>query len=330
MILKYSIIVPIYNAEKTLRRCLDSILAEKRTDIELILVNDGSKDASGAVCKEYAESISIVQLIDKENGGVSTARNAGLDVAAGKYILFVDSDDYVTPRFFSALDNALEAHNCDWIQFSCCFDNGQELRERVHTPFHAEGRERMMTQLINDICKKQLNPPWAKLYRRDLIEAHNIRFPVGASVGEDRAFNIKYSMYIQSYAVTEQILYYVNTENENSLTRSRHKDLQAQFDVTKHYFSEALQTAPISEAEKEQYQKAVNFGDCRGIYHDAKLLHQDHVSWLARQKRLGELCDEINRKKMKYPKTRFCTLITLPVRLRMTMVIDAMAWKLTH
>ena len=245
-------------------------------------------------------------------------------------MLFVDSDDYVAPHFFSILDKALEKTHCDLIQFSCCFDNGQETREKVYGQFRAEGRDQMMPQLINDICRKQINPPWAKLYRRDLIEAHQIRFPVGTSVGEDRVFNIKYSMYAQSYAVSDQILYYVSTENENSLSRGRHEDLKQQFAVIRQYFSDALQKAPIAESEKEQYQKAVNFGDCRSIYHDAKLMHQDGVGWYARQKRLAALCCEINRKHMKYPSARYCRLITFPVRFYLTPAIDAIAWKLTR
>ena len=142
--------------------------------------------------------------------------------------------------------------------------------------------------------------------------------------------NITYSMYIQSYATSDQIVYYVCIEDENSLTRGRHVDLESQFAITKAYFLQSLREAPIPASEKEQYQRAVNFGDCRGIYHDAKLLHQDQVGWFARQKRLGQLCDAINSKHMKYPKNRYCELITLPVRLRLTPVIDAIAWKLTH
>ena len=187
-----------------------------------------------------------------------------------------------------------------------------------------------MPNIVDAICRKTLNSPWAKLYKRDLIEAYHIRFPVGASVAEDRVFNIVYSFYIQSYAVSDSVVYVVNTENEQSLSRGRHKDLQQQFDIAEQYFRQALADAPLSAREKELYQQAINFGNCRGIYHDAKLLIQDHVNWFSRQKRLGEICKEINRKHMKYPNTRYCRLITLPVRLRMTPVIDAIALKLTH
>lgn len=330
MSMRYSVIVPVYNAEKTIGRCLDSLLVELRKDTEIILVNDGSQDASGEICEQYAAQHRNIRYISKQNGGVSTARNCGLDNAHGEYVLFVDSDDYVAPDFFTILGAALEKTPSDWIQFSCCADNGREKRERIYSPLITIGREQLMPHIINAICKKQLNPPWAKLYRRDIIEEHHIRFPVGASVAEDRVFNIHYSMYAQSYVVSDRVLYYVSAENENSLSRRRHSDLKEQFKITDEYFVSALREADIPAAEKEQYQRAYNFGDCRGIYHDAKLLIQDGVGWFDRQKSIGKLCDEINKRKMKYPKTRYCTLITLPVRLRLTPVIDAIAWKLTQ
>ena len=328
--MKYSVIIPVYNAEQTLARCLDSLLAEHYSDVEIILVNDGSKDSSGSICREYTEKHSNIRCIDKENGGVSTARNAGLDIASGDFVLFVDSDDYVLPGFFSILDDALRKSPCDLVQFSYCFDNGTEKRNRIYTPKAAFSREQAFPMLIDAMCRKSINGPVAKLYHRELIEAFHIRFPEGASVAEDRAFNIHYSFYVQSYSVSDQVLYCVSTENQDSLTRGKNRDLQKEFAITGKYFQDSLQNAPIPKSEKEQYRRAANFGDCRFIYHEAKQLFWAHIGWLERQKRLGKMCDAINRKKMKYPHTRYSTLITLPVRLRLTPVIDAIAWKLTR
>lgn len=327
---KYSVIIPVYNAEKTLRRCLDSLLAETREDAEIILVNDGSKDRSGEICREYAAEKPCIRWIEKENGGVSSARNAGLDAATGQYILFVDSDDYVAPTFFSTIDRVRAETPGDLIQFSGRFDNGKQTWGTPHKPLSLQGRDALMPTIVDAICRKTINGPVAKLYRRDLIELNRLRFPVGASVAEDRVFNIVYSFYIQSYSVTDKVIYYVSTENENSLTRGRNKDLKRQLGITDGFFYGTLEKAPLSAQEKDSYQRAFNFGACRLIYHDAKLMHLDHVAWFARQKRLGQICDEINRKHMKYPGTRYCRLITLPVRLHLTPVIDAIAWKLTH
>ena len=103
--MKYSIIVPVYNAEKTLERCVESIVKQSFTDYEIILVNDGSKDNSKSICAKLSDEYSNVVLVDKKNGGASSARNAGIDIASGKYILFVDSDDYLNDDFFEVIDS---------------------------------------------------------------------------------------------------------------------------------------------------------------------------------------------------------------------------------
>ncbi len=327
---KYSVIIPVYNAEKTLRRCLDSLLAEEYPDAEIILVNDGSKDLSGEICREYAAKFPCIRYLEKENGGVSTARNAGLDAACGEYILFVDSDDYVAQDFFTVVDRVCTQMQGDLIQFSHQVDDGKQIFGAPCSPLRVSGREKLMPRLSDAICKKMINAPWAKLYKRELIEKQHLRFPIGASVAEDRVFNIIYSFYIQSYVVTDRFVYVVSTENENSLTRGRHKDLKQQFEIVDTLFYHSLASAPISEQEKENYQRAFNFGTCRSVYHDAKLMRQDQVNWLERQKRLASICDGINRRHLKYPNTRYCNLITLPVRLRLTPAIDLIAWKLIH
>ena len=97
-----SIIVPVYQVEKYIRQCVDSILAQTFTDFELILVDDGSKDQSGQICDEYARMDTRVKVIHKENGGLSDARNTGMDQASGKYFMFVDSDDYIAPTMLVA------------------------------------------------------------------------------------------------------------------------------------------------------------------------------------------------------------------------------------
>lgn len=328
--MKYSVIIPVYNAEKTLCRCVNSLLSEQYADMEILLINDGSSDSSGELCKAYAAEYQNIHYIAKENGGVSTARNAGLDAAAGTYVVFVDSDDFVSPRFFALIDAALEVQDSDLIQFSRSIYDGKNTTVQKAGSIKASSRAEALPHIIDAICHKMLNSPWAKLYRRSIIEANQIRFPAGVSVAEDRVFNIKYSMYIQSYMVSAAVLYVVSTENENSLSRGRHKDLKRQFEIADQYFKNALREAPIPQQEKEQYQRAVNFGECRSIYHDAKLMHQDHIGWLERQKQLRMLCKEMNKKKMKYPRMCYCTLISLPVQLSLTPVIDTIAWKLTH
>ena len=139
---KISVIVPVYNAEKTLRRCVDSILAQTFEDFELILINDGSKDQSGDICDEYAAKDSRVKTIHKTNGGVSSARNAGLNIARGEYVSFADSDDFVSSEWlFKFIDNIGE-HDLCFQGIISIYKNG-------------------MSQLctIGDICGTNLSKP---------------------------------------------------------------------------------------------------------------------------------------------------------------------------
>ena len=108
-----SIIVPVYKVEKYLKKCVDSILAQTFTDFELILVDDGSPDDSGKICEEYAEKDARVRVLHKENGGLSSARNAGIEVAKGKYLGFIDSDDYIAEDMYELLYNTIIKEDAD-------------------------------------------------------------------------------------------------------------------------------------------------------------------------------------------------------------------------
>ena len=137
---RLSVIVPVYNAETTLRRCVDSLRPQMREGDELILVNDGSKDGSAALCAQYAAQDARIRYVSKENGGVSTARNAGLDAAQGKYVIFVDSDDYVSPTLFQDIDAVLQEDDWDLIRFSYCVDDGSRLTNRIMQRFEQDSR----------------------------------------------------------------------------------------------------------------------------------------------------------------------------------------------
>lgn len=326
--MKLSVIIPIYNAEKTLNRCLDSLLSQVPADAECLLVNDGSTDGSREICLGYAQKYPQVRLIDKENGGVSSARNAGLDAAKGQYVLFVDSDDYVPASLFSDVEAELRRGDWDLVRFSYCVDDGESKCGVISKAAEYSSRRNAFPKLIDDICSKMLNPPWDKVYRREILDREAIRFPLGASVAEDRAFNIKYSMYVNNYRISDRIAYFVSTENEQSLSRKRYDDLSGQFRITGTYVLDAIRDAAVPDAEKALYRRAYDFGLCRSVYKNAKDLRRDQLSWFQRQKKLWDLCGEINRRHMKYPRTFYCQSVSLPVRLRQTWLIDSVARRL--
>lgn len=183
---KISIIVPIYNSEKTLIRCVESLLNQTYTDIEVILVDDGSKDHSLEICRSYKNKDSRIQVIHKKNGGVSSARNIGLDAANGTYVMFCDSDDWVEDDWCetmlkSYVPGALVmcgyyCHHKDYVQ---CVGEEVKSNRILKENF-------LLTKPIAGFA------PWNKLYYRAEIVKNNIRFPENISLGEDQLFVWRY------------------------------------------------------------------------------------------------------------------------------------------
>lgn len=206
-----SIIVPIYNAENYLRRCVDSILNQEYTDFELLLVNDGSTDASGDICEEYGDRDSRVIVIQKENTGVSDSRNRALDRARGKYLQFLDSDDWITPDATRLFVRAAEEYGCDMV----ISDFYRVVGERLSTKgdIEEEGvltREEFAAHMMENPADFYYGVLWNKLYRRDIVEEHNLRMDTDINWCEDFMFNLEYIRYAKVfYALHAPIYYYV-------------------------------------------------------------------------------------------------------------------------
>ena len=195
-----SVIVPVYNAEKYLPSCVDSILGQTFSDFELFLVDDGSTDSSGEVCDRYSERDLRIRVIHQQNAGVSKARNCGLDAARGEYIVFVDADDRVRPNYLSDLiiasrrlgiDQQRTLVLSDYQPFS---DDGIEGRS-FPEPFSMDFKMKqgMTAEHFRElIFQFRLFPPYCKLYRRDIIEMNHIRFREGMRTAEDFEFNSRY------------------------------------------------------------------------------------------------------------------------------------------
>ncbi|MBR1692596.1 MAG: glycosyltransferase family 2 protein [Lachnospiraceae bacterium] len=183
-----SVIVPIYNVEAYLKRCVNSIQAQTYSNLEIILVDDGSPDGCGALCDELAKEDRRITVIHKENGGLSDARNKGLDAAGGQYIAFVDSDDYIAPYFIRTLYEQLIGTNSDVALCSYAVVTGEEAfpPRPAHTPVTGYSREELLRNLYdaNHEDATYFIVAWNKLYRSSLWS--EIRFPKG-KIHEDEA-----------------------------------------------------------------------------------------------------------------------------------------------
>ena len=207
-----SIIVPVYNAERYLHRCIDSVLAQTDTNFELLLINDGSKDKSGFICDGYAAKDSRVRVFHKENGGASAARNYGLDKAVGKYICFIDADDWVDKDYIESL---LPADDEDMVICSFMYDTN----EIFHLSDVVRDKQNIGKNFYALIDHMAICAPWCKIMRRDIIDQNNIRFDVNVSAGEDMLFVCDYfSVGLDKIRTISQPLYHYYVADSGSLS----------------------------------------------------------------------------------------------------------------
>ena len=209
-----SIIVPVYNAEQYLRRCVDSILNQEYTDFEVFLVNDGSTDSSGDICEEYGNKDTRVIVIQKENTGVSDSRNLALDRARGKYLQFLDSDDWITPDATRLFVRAAEEYGCDMVISDFYRVVGERLSPKGD--IEEEGvltQEEFAAHMMENPADFYYGVLWNKLYRRDLVEEHSLRMDTNINWCEDFLFNLEYIRHARRfYALHTPIYYYVKTK----------------------------------------------------------------------------------------------------------------------
>ena len=209
-----SIIIPIYNAEATLRRCVDSVLGQEYANFELILADDGSRDGSGALCDAFASADGRVRVLHKENTGVSDTRNRAMAAARGRYLQFLDADDWITPNATKLLVRAAEENQCDLV----ISDFYRVVGDRVSPKgdIDEDGpltREEYAAHMMENPADFYYGVLWNKLYRRDIIEKHQLRMDPDISWCEDFLFNLEYIRHARRFfALQVPIYYYVKTK----------------------------------------------------------------------------------------------------------------------
>lgn len=246
-----SVIVPVYNVENKIRRCIDSILAQTFTDYKLILVDDGSSDQSGVICDEYAKVDSRIKVIHQENKGASAARNRGIKEANGTYLGFVDSDDYVAEDYLCALYQTIKKLNVDMAM--CCYysvsDDGS-ITESKHR--FADGycldRKGIESQLYSDIFFNKDTTGyfslWNKLFRKDLVDSYSILIDESMSFGEDMLFVMECLKHCNNIAFSDKPLYYYESLSTGLFNRY-HRGFIG--DIMKCYTALVEQTKPKDE-----------------------------------------------------------------------------------
>ena len=218
-----SIIVPVYNVEKYLPRCVDSILNQTFTNFELILVDDGSTDRSGIICDQYKKRDNRIKVIHKINEGVSKARNIGISEAKGRYIEFIDSDDWIERSLLEDTLKQIRIDNSDIIFFGILYEDEDDNLIKEKKYVRDEVIEKEKSKLAIELYNKDLfGYTWCKLFKNRIIKDNNILFNNDISYCEDEEFTCRYFKYVKKISICSNTYYhYIHYSRERkSLTES--------------------------------------------------------------------------------------------------------------
>ena len=233
-----SVIVPVYKVEKYLARCVDSILGQTEKDLQIILVDDGSPDRCPQICDAYAEKDSRIQVIHKKNGGLASARNAGMRAATGVYLLFVDSDDWISPETLEELTAVAEKHQVDFVRFRpmhagwpgfedgslCDFGTEKGIREGIYRKADIVGQIYPRLFATPQLTLGVIVAAWRSLYRRSFMVDNGLFFDEEVRYSEDTIFSAKVVMATNSFYYLDGGRYYHYFYNPNSITKSFRAD----------------------------------------------------------------------------------------------------------
>ena len=208
--MKYSVIIPVYNVENYLYRCINSILTQEYTDLEILLIDNGSKDGSGTLCDDYAERFSNIKSYHIPNNGVGSARNFGLAKAQGEFICFVDADDYLVGNLFSDMENQLDS-GLDLLVFSYYNSLEKNLSETTRSakilPTEGKKGKSDFIALFQELyLTDMMYTVWNKIYRREFLEEYQIVFE-SYELGEDVRFNLNVYQHVNSVLLVKSCYY---------------------------------------------------------------------------------------------------------------------------
>lgn len=259
---KVSIIVPIYNVEKYIERCIKSLISQTYRDIEILLINDGSLDDSKNICERYEKIDKRIKLYNKENGGLSDARNYGLKRATGEYILFVDSDDYIESNAVEVLIAEMQKDNLDIVAGNAALEADGEDKKYLDITKHDDnkvtnGLEYYVSSIETDCFQAS---PWVYMYKSEIILKNNLFFEKGI-LHEDEEWTPRIMIKVKRVKYINFVFYHYTVSRENSIMNSKDKtknmvDLFNTYKKLEKIFNE-------TEASKEQHKK-MNDYLCRG------------------------------------------------------------------
>ena len=248
MKLLLTVVIPVYNVEKYLKRCIDSILIQEWKNYDILLVDDGSTDNSPQICEDYAKAYDIISVIHKENGGLSEARNTGISNAEGEYVYFLDSDDWIEPNTFSDLAEVIESDQYDIISFNPEFVKSEHdiIKSDSKRTKRLTGKEALIDMFSYGFITGFATD---KIYRKALFTKYTIQFPVGKYY-EDLGTNYKLFLAAKEVYATNQKYYHYLIDNPDAITQSwNEKKLRDMFEFYKEVFYSDFVRSQLNQEE---------------------------------------------------------------------------------
>lgn len=233
---RISIIIPVHNVERYLEKCLESIIPQITQQDEILLMNDSSTDGSTQICEKYAKEYSNIYTEYGENGGPSKTRNLGIDKAKGKYILFIDSDDYLHENYIEKMINNIEKYELKVCCYSFVYLDLNKTKEQKYNSNKTE-LDLPREKFINLYHRQLLNLVWNKIYYANIIKDNNIRFDEKVTKGEDLLFNLDYILHIKTpiNIINESLYFYVS--KPTGLNRSFREPIEHRLERTNRVYN---------------------------------------------------------------------------------------------
>lgn len=319
---KISIIMPVYNVEQYVGKAIESILGQTFTDYELLLVDDGTKDRSGEICDEYAGRDERIRVIHKENGGAPSARNTAIDLAKGKYVYFMDSDDWAEAHMLSDMYEMAEKEDAQLVVCGYYIDTyygDKYLSEKIFVDdaiYRDAGSFRENTYRYFD--RNMLYTPWNKLYRMEEIDRYQLRFP--NTLWDDFPFNLSYIRHVDRVVVSTRAYYHFIRARADSETSAYRKDMYEKREEEHGWMLDLYREWGIEdENTKEMVSRRYieRMVGCIANVTSSRCM-------LTRRERIAEIKRMIHNPRVKEtlsvakPKSLYMKLMLVPIRLKWT------------
>lgn len=296
-----SIIIPVYNTEKYLNRCIDSVINQSYTNIEIILINDGSKDNSGQICDAYKDEDTRIVVIHKQNQGLSKARNSGMEIARGEYIMFVDSDDWIDIRMCETMVNALSTFHVQAVMCSYVREYpGRSLQKVINPNDEVFDKWRVLRRLCG-LQGEELRHPenldsynsmWGKLYPAASLQGVFVTDTKLVGPSEDLIFNIESFFAIESMVYINQPMYHYRKDVAASITGTYKSEMEKQWDNVYDIISNTIEANRLNE----QYASALNNRIALNVLGLGLNSMCDDAGYLEKYRRLNRIIMDPRRK----------------------------------